>query len=131
MGTPLSGYAKRFVGAKGEPGNRGSTGVNGVDGTVFNTCIYSAYPSGGQIGATRLMSMDCLVSDVATANDSVMLKLAIVDERQIVRNATSTDLAIYPQIGQNIFGQAINAPYVLGGDQAIEFVCFENGEFRF
>jgi hypothetical protein len=131
MGTPLSGYARRFVGAKGENGIQGSIGATGASGSAASTGVYTAYVSGGQTDATILTDDICLVSTVGATNASVLMKDAVIGTVQEIWNAGANVLAIYPRSGQNFIGYSANAPYYLSPNQNIRFVCFANNVYTF
>ena len=110
-----------------------STGSGGGSGspTQTSTAIITATPGGGQAGAYQITAYDNWVNVVASANDSVKLGSAVKDYTYKVINTGANDLAVYPQPGENFYGYAADAPFIISPGGIETFVCFTSLEWTF
>jgi hypothetical protein len=105
-----------------------ATGFAGSLETFSTTTGIVAHAGGGQGSATPLPSMNNFVATVATAADSVLLPSAVPGMSIAVFNgAAANAMAVFPQSGQQISGNAVNASTsVTAGTMAL-FYCGTSG----
>jgi hypothetical protein len=85
MGSPLSAYAKRFVGATGEPGIKGNSGNDGGDGFAQLTPV------------TKTSDYTVVTSDMGTS----LIQMNIAGANNVTIPAASTSFS--PSIGDYTF----------------------------
>lgn len=119
------------LGCLGIGNNSNGSGGGGSTPTQTTTDIITATPGGGQVNAYQITAYDNWVNIVASANDSVKLGLASVNSTYKVTNTGVNDLAIYPKPGQNFYGYAPDAPFILVPGDIRTFTCFTINEWTF
>lgn len=99
------------------------SGVSIVAGIV-------AFAGGGQGSATPLTGNVNYVDTVASNGDSVIMPTALVGPTIEILNSTGNDVDIFPQVGENFYGQSVNDPFILAGGNSVKFVSPSSGLWR-
>ncbi|OGS72427.1 MAG: hypothetical protein A3F91_12345 [Flavobacteria bacterium RIFCSPLOWO2_12_FULL_35_11] len=92
----------------------------------------TAYAGGGQANAYQLTKDKSRIDICATDSDSVKMMSAVIDstEKEVINNS-SKDVNLFPAIGENFLGLAINTPITLAAGTRIRLFVFENGTFTY
>lgn len=85
---------------------------------------------GGQAGATQLTKYDNHVDTVAAPGDGVKFLPAVKCLKQRIKNNGAFWIWVYPPLGANFLGLAINQPVKLNPGNGFEVTCFINNELR-
>lgn len=78
-----------------------------------------------QAGAYQLTKKRNIVATVATALDGVKCAEAVENMEQYIKNEGLNPLYLYPYLGNNFLGSAINAPITLNKNNAVTVYCYE------
>lgn len=99
--------------------------------SIANTSQSSivAHAGGGQANATQLTALYNRVDTVASNGDSVKVKWAVLNDRQVIQNNGANDLDVYPLPGDKFLGQAINTPYTVSAGNELAIYCYVTGEW--
>jgi hypothetical protein len=93
-----------------------ASGVGGGFQTFSAQPNITAHAGGGQGSAVLLTAMNCFLSTVASAGDSVVLPPAQPGMQVTVINQTATSANVFPSSGQSINALAVNTAFaVVGG----------------
>ena len=82
----------------------------------------TALAGGGQTGATLMTTRYNSLATVATAADSVMLPIWLVDLPVYISNDSGNAAAVFPGVGQQIGSGGINASFSLTAGKTAMFV---------
>jgi len=96
----------------------------------------SILPSGSQVGivagvvqtqagATQLTKKRNIVATVTTSLDGVKCAEAVENMEQYIKNEGLNPLYLYPYLGNNFLGSAVNVPITLNKNNAVTVYCYE------
>lgn len=101
--------------------------------TLFGNQVFgsetgiTAHAGGGQGSAYALTKKCSYVTVVASANDSLVMPAAKVGMEMFVGNAGANTLYLYPAVGEQILGRAVNANTTVATTKGIMMVCIVDG----
>lgn len=80
-----------------------------------------------QAGATQLTKFKNIVETVTTTGDGIKASSATENMWQFIQNrcGNGNDFNLYPTLGQNFFGLAVNVPIPIADGNGIEIYCYE------
>jgi hypothetical protein len=96
--------------------------VNPIAPLYRNLQNITANPGGGQANAVPLNLGINVISVVAVANDSVILPTDVLGQTVIVRNNGANNVAVFPNIGDKINGNAINTSVAIVPNASLIFI---------
>jgi hypothetical protein len=111
---------------KGEPGIQGVPGIAGSNGFVSSQKGITAYASGGQGMATKLVAVKNRVDTVSVTNASVVCYKAVAGVPQEIYNNGANDLEVFPYYGDKFLGKSVNESFILSPGASIYLFCYED-----
>lgn len=93
-----------------------------IDGVTSEMGITA---TGATQATARLLTEDINRIDTVGANTGVRLQPYVENLRRTILNNGISDLNVYPALGQNFLGSAVNVPVVLASGSSLEAFCFE------
>jgi hypothetical protein len=103
-----------------------------VNLTASGSGNFTAFATGGQVGATVLNKNYSNVNICASNHDSVKAETALAGMTRFVKNSTVNICDFYPAVG-DIFdfgGLLINQPIELGSGESVAYYCVVNGTWQ-
>lgn len=132
-GNPPAGYRYQYMKADGLLYTKDSAGVERLIGDSSSTTAIVAFATGGQGGATALLTDHNKVDTVATLADSVLMPAALVGRSCVVNIDSGAAFAadVFPTVGDNFEGLAVNIATPVAAGAFIECFCYVDGEWNF
>lgn len=88
-----------------------------------------ANPLATQAGANLYTKARVKIDTCVTDGNSVKTMDAVAGSKQYFYNNTTKDVYIFPALGHNFLGKAVNLPEVVVGGGALKIFCFSTGEW--
>jgi hypothetical protein len=108
----------------GQGGDQTITGNLSIGGLLSVSSNNSVTTTGTTQANSQLLTNNInIVTSVNPNNSGVTLPIAVSGYRIIIRNNSANTLLVYPNIGANINGGAINTAVTLANSAAIEYFC--------